>query len=85
MTKRDKKKKKTAGDIAPKFMNKAQLAGHFGMSKRGIEEAILQTLAEGYHIGMMRPKSAKGLGHPRYNVADIERAWRYEHPLALAA
>lgn len=31
----------------PKYMNKVQLAKEFGMSKRGVEEALTQSLLQG--------------------------------------
>lgn len=67
----------------PKFMNRVQLASYFGMSVRGVEEGIRQAIIGGHQIKVIRPASAKGYGHPRYKVADIERAWSYEHPLSL--
>ena len=70
--------------VIPQYMSRSQLADFYGMSKRGIEEAILQTLADGHYIRIKRPPSPKGKGHPRYNLADLERAWTYEHPLAVA-
>ena len=70
--------------IMPQYMGVSDLATLVGMSKQQVREAIYCSLAEGQIIGCIRPKSAKGLGHPRYKVADILRAWKYEHPLAVA-
>lgn len=67
----------------PTFMNRVQLAAYFGMSVRGVEEGIRQSLINGYKIKTIRPPSAKGQGHPRYKVADVERAWNYNHPLSV--
>lgn len=67
----------------PKFMNRVQLASYFGMSVRGVEEGIRQAIQNGHEITVIRPASARGHGHPRYKVADILKAWRYSHPLAM--
>ena len=66
----------------PRYLNKVQLAREFGMSKRGIEEALTQSLLQGQKIRIIRPPSAKGKGHPRYCVSDVEKAWRYDSPLS---
>ena len=68
----------------PQFMRVPEIAKLVGMSNKQVREAIYCSLAEGQIISVIRPKSAKGYGHPRYKVADVLRAWRYDHPLAVA-
>jgi hypothetical protein len=68
----------------PQYMTAAQLSRLTGLSPRQTREAIYLSLADGEQIGVIRPKSAKGYGHPRYKVSDLMRAWRYDHPLAVA-
>lgn len=67
------------------YMNKAQLAKHFGMSKRCVEEGLELSLLSGAKISIIRPPSPKGKGHPRYKVSDVEKAWMYESPLSPPA
>lgn len=68
----------------PMYMGIADLAELVGMSKQQVREGIYYSLADGQVIECLRLKSAKGYGHPRYKVADVLRAWKYEHPLAVA-
>lgn len=68
----------------PQYMTVAQVSRYTGLSKQQTREAIYQTLSAGGYIEVIRPKSAKGYGHPRYKVSDLMRAWKFDHPLAVS-
>lgn len=65
------------------YYDKGQLGKLFGMSKKCVDNGITQSLLQGKKIRMVRPPSPKGLGHPRYWVADVIKAWEYTDPLQM--
>lgn len=68
--------------ILPQYATVTEIARLISMSPKQCREAIYQSLTEGKTISIIRPLSAKGKGHARYKIADVLRAWKFEHPLA---
>lgn len=66
-------------------MTATEIARLINMSPKQCRDAIYQTLLDGEAISVIRPNTPKGKGHPRYRVADLLRAWKFDHPLAAVA
>ncbi|MDO4817463.1 MAG: hypothetical protein Q3986_03445 [Akkermansia sp.] len=57
------------------WMRTGQLAKHFGVTKRQMQDWLAPLIAAG-RVRVIVPKGLGGQnGNPRYSVADTERAW----------
>lgn len=57
------------------WMRTGQLAKHFGVTKRQMQDWLAPLIAAG-KVRVVVPKGLGGQnGNPRYSVADAERAW----------
>lgn len=57
------------------WMRTGQLAKHFGVTKRQMQDWLAPLIAAG-KVRVIVPKGLGGQnGNPRYSVADAERAW----------
>lgn len=69
--------KHPAADVQ-QWMAPKEIIEHFGISRERVFSYLRRLKAEG-KVRMIRPTGAAGeKGHTRYNVADLEAAWKVE-------